>query len=441
MRKHFEAIKPAMVVLKTLLDARYEAVVAGGAVRDVLLGRPVSDLDIATNASPDEVMHLFKEKHPEFVGRQFPLVLVRGVEVATFRGNTLDEDLAARDLTINAMAWDFRTDRIIDPWGGQKDMASKRLAFTRDAEARIKADPLRLLRMARFAAELSWEVDAESLSAMKRLAHLLDEVPKERVHHEILKGMAGKRASDFFEVTRASGLLEILFPEMLKSVGHDGGPHHDETVWEHMMMATDAISPKFPLLRLSMALHDIAKPACAEITEAKGLRFIGHEKVGETMVDADLERLGFSNRERAYASKIVRHHMRRIDHETTPKAVRKILRDLAASDLPWRDWMRGVLADGKANRRKKGGYTLDEIRLMVSAVYAETRGNKKGGYTISHLAVKGGDVMQTLNMPSGPQVGHILKYLLERVIENPEMNTREALLEEARRVMETNELL
>ncbi|MCG8473843.1 MAG: CCA tRNA nucleotidyltransferase [Desulfobacterales bacterium] len=433
MNRVFEACGPAMKVWKRLVSSGHRSFIAGGAVRDSLLGREVHDLDIVTEARPEEVMALFSWVGPERVGRQFPLVLVRGVEVATLRGETLEEDLLARDLTINAMAWDPEKEELIDPWGGRRDIDSNVLRFTEDGVSRITEDPLRMLRMARFSADLDWPVASESIAAMKAQKEQMEKVAFERIHHEIMKAMAGKRASRFFDVTLESGILSSLFPAMIESVGHDGGHHHDETVWEHMMMAADAISPRFPLLRLAMALHDMAKPGCAQWSE-KGLRFIGHEKVGEPMVARDLKHLGFSNRERAYVAKIVRHHMRRIAEETTPKAVRRILRDLAASELPWRDWMRGVIADAKANRKKRGGYSLSEIRQMVRAVYDEIHPLNEGAYTLSHLDVKGDDLMEYLKISRGPEVGRILKALLEKVIEDPSLNRRERLLREAKKM-------
>jgi len=426
----FAAHGAALSVLARLRVEGFEAVVAGGAVRDCLLGRPVRELDIATNAEAHEIVALFAGARVEEVGRSFPLVLVNGVEVATFRGETLEEDLRRRDLTFNAMAWCPETRIVIDPWGGMADLTARIVRFTGDPVSRIQEDPLRLLRAARFVAKLSGTMEEGSLAAMATMADIVNEVAPERVHHEIIKAMAGETPSLFFETLRKGGLLIHLFPEMVKSVGHDGGFHHDETVWEHMMMATDAISPKFPLLRLAMALHDVAKPMCVDMGK-NGIRFLDHEKKGEPLVDEYLERLGFSNHQRAFVSKIVRHHMRRIDADTTPKAVRRILRDLHNSDLPWRDWMRVVLADGRANKKKKGGYTLAEIRLMVRAVYAEISAQHKGAFSLSHLAVSGSDIITHAGISQGPQVGLILKALLDMVIETPELNEKETLLKEA----------
>lgn len=430
----FAAHGAALKVLSRLRDGGFEAVVAGGAVRDGLLGRPVRELDIATAASPREIMALFKGHRAELVGRSFPLVLVDGVEVATFRGASLAEDLRRRDLTINAMAWCPETLALIDPWGGADDLASRVVRFTDDPLARIDEDPLRLLRAARFVAEFSGTLEAKSLEAMAARAGAVATVAPERMHHEVLKAMAGETPSLFFETLRKGGLLVHLFPEMVKSVGHDGGPHHDETVWEHLLLAADAISPKYPLLRLAMALHDMGKPCCAEAGE-KGLRFIDHEKAGVPLVDANLERLGFSNHQRDYVAKIVRHHMRRIDADSTPRAVRRILRDLDGSRLPWQDWMRCVIADGRANRKKKGGYPLSRIRHMVRAVHAEISPARGGAFTLSHLAITGRDLITRAGVPQGPRVGLILNALLDRVIDTPALNEPEALLAEAVRLM------
>ena len=430
--KAFAGHKTALRVLARLRAKGFEAVVAGGAVRDCLLGRRVKELDIATSATSIEIIALFQGSRVEAVGRSFPLVLVNGVEVATFRGADLHEDLRRRDLTVNAMAWCPESHRVIDPWGGAGDVASRTVRFTGDACARISEDPLRLLRAARFVAEFSGALDGESLVAMESMAGLVRNVAPERVHHEVLKAMSGEAPSLFFETLRKGGLLTYLIPEMLKSVGQEGGFHHDETVWEHMMLSTDAVSPKFPLLRLAMALHDVGKPFCVGVGK-NGVRFHGHEEMGEPMAVEILDRLGFSNRQSAFVSKIVRHHMRRIDATTTPKAVRRILRDLSDSRLSWRDWMRGVIADGRGNL-KKGGLSFSEIRLMVRAIFAETSPRQQGAYTLSRLVVSGHDLMALSGIPQGPEVGRILKVLLEKVIETPELNERGALIEAANKL-------
>lgn len=431
----FGAHGTALHVLKRLCEKGVEAVVAGGAVRDCLQGRVARELDIATEASAPEIEALFKGHRVQRVGRSFPLVLVDGVEVATFRGEGLVADLLRRDLTINAMAWSPVSHRIIDPVGGAVDLKARVVRFTGDADARIDEDPLRLLRAARFVAELSGTMAEASLDAMTRRADEIGGVDPHRLHHEILKAMAAKTPSLFFETLRAGEGLFYLFPEMLKSVGHDGGPHHDETVWAHMMMATNAISHKFPLLRLAMALHDVAKPRCADMGKS-GIRFIGHEKEGALLVARSLEGLGFSHRQCTFVSNSVRHHMRRIDADTTPKAVRRILKALDESGLSWRDWMRCVIADGKANKKRRGGYTLSEIRLMVRAVYTEMSPQNPGAFSLAQLAITGSDLIDRGGIPQGPQVGRILRTLLEMVMDTPELNERELLLKEAAKLAE-----
>lgn len=430
--KAFAEHKTALRVLARLRAEGFEAVVAGGAVRDCLLGRRVKELDIATSATAPEIVALFQGWRVESVGRSFPLVLVNGVEVATFRGADLEEDLHRRDLTVNAMAWCPESHRVIDPWGGAGDVASRTVRFTGDACARITEDPLRLLRAARFVAEFAGALSDDSLVAMRVMAKSLRNVAPERVHHEVLKAMVGDAPSLFFETLREGELLAYLIPEMLKSVGQDGGFHHDETVWEHMMLATDAVSPKFPLLRLAMALHDVGKSFCVGVGK-NGIQFHGHEKKGERMALEIMERLGFSNRQGDFVSKVVCLHMRRIDADTTPKAVRRILRDLNDSQLPWRVWMRGVIADGRANR-KKGGPSFAEIRRMVRAVYVEISPHHQGAFSLSRLAVSGHDLMALSGVPKGPEVGRILKALLDKVIETPELNEQGALLKEAEKL-------
>lgn len=419
----------AEFIIGTLHRHGYRALVVGGSIRDILIRRVPSDMDIVTDAPEHEICRMFEKERIKKVGRQFSLFLVNGVEVASCRGGCESggfpvNDLEMRDFTINSMAFDPASGEWIDPFSGREDLHRKIVRFVKDPEKRILEDPLRIVRACRFAATLGGSIEPASFDAICRHAYLLKEqVAGERIQEEILKAMHAARPSVFFEYLHRVGGLGSVLPCLDRCRELDGGPHHAESVFEHCMLTGDAVSRKFPLLRLAAFLHDTGKYDAAAPGE-KGLTFVGHEKkVGP--VHADLKRLAFSNRRIEYILSIIRVHMRPLTEDTGEKAARRILVFLEAHNVPYRDFMRIRIADKRANLAKKP-YTLHDIRVRFEKL-KKANDAAEEGFGLKSLAVGGEEVMRILNIPQGPRVGEALTFLLEKVVDDPSLNTKARL--------------
>jgi len=416
----------ALEIIHILGKKGYKAYIVGGAVRDYLLNRPPGDADILTDAPAPVIKALFAQTRQ--VGKTFPICLVNGVEVASCRagkhsGSFPAGDLGLRDFTINSMAWDLASKTLIDPFDGKKDLIKKIIRFTGDPGKRILEDPLRMVRACRFAGQFEGTLSDETLAAILMHAPLISEkVPGERIQMELIKAMAMATPSQFFLNLRATGLLVRILPCLDRCSALDGGPHHGETVFEHSLMVGDALPANRPLFRLAGFVHDAGKFDAARIEDGQ-LTFAGHE----THVDAirtDLEALRFSTRDQAYVLALVRAHMRPLTEETTPKAVRRLLAMLDSHGLPFRDFLRMRIADKKGNLAKQP-YTLSDIRIRLGKILEEVSG--RTAFNVNDLAISGRDIMELLQMAPGPQVGRIKECLLERVLEDPSLNTRQRL--------------
>ena len=254
----------------------------------MVLQKSPEDFDILTNASMEEISSLFSDQKVKKVGKTFPICIVNGIEVSSPRAdkdlaNFLKSDLGKRDFTINAMAYDPVTKKIIDPFNGKQDLKNSIIKFTKNPEKRIKEDPVRMVRACRFTAMINGYISQSSLKAIHACKDLMESaVAKERIGHEIIKAMALERPSLFFKALKQTELLSKIFPSLDRCYDLDGGPHHGETVFEHSMLVGDAISSNLTLLRLAGFLHDVGKFDAAKIKNDK-LTFPGHEKHTETI--------------------------------------------------------------------------------------------------------------------------------------------------------------
>ena len=428
----------ALSIIRTLNRHGADAWIVGGAARDMLLGQSPKDYDIVTNLPLVDIRRIFKKRKVRIVGTHFQVCLVDDIEVATYRPglskksaapSTLKEDLGRRDLTINALAYNPLTNETVDFWGGVKDLENRTIRFTGDPEKRILEDPLRMIRACRFKSGLPGVFHEETMTAI-RTHHLLvkTRVAVERIRLEVMKAMAGQRPSLFFESLLDTDLLPHIFPSMIPCIGCDGGPFHGETVWEHALLTGDAVSPKFPLLRLAAYLHDVGKPHSASM-EKGWLTFIGHETKGADMIGHELARLKFSNEEIAHVVNLVRQHMRTIDGSSSPKSVRRFAKALMDGEVRVDDWLRLKMADRRANLKKEP-YSMARIKGMIGNIRgALDTESHSGALHIKDLAVNGADVMAILGIPPGKQVGAVLEGLLDKVLDDPALNTRRQLME------------
>lgn len=403
---------------------------------------------MATSARPEEVMRLFHRVVPTGIQHGTVTVLLSGeqYEVTTLRGEStysdgrrpdsvhfvddIQDDLARRDFTINAMAYDLSEERLIDPFGGVEDLKQRVLRAVGTASERFAEDGLRVLRAARFVATLEVDLAPETEQAIEPSLFSYKKVSPERVRDEWLKTMHAREPSRAFEVMRRHGLLAVSAPELLESVGCAQNRYHRYDVWEHGMRCLDHCPPD-PILRTAGLLHDVGKPRTRALNDKTGdYTFYEHERVGAELAEPLLERLRFSNDERAKVVALVRHHLVCYDESWSDAAVRRWLRRVTPALAP--DLYLLVEADVRA----KGFDPAEELARVETLKGHVARVLEAGAaLSVKDLQIDGHDLMRALGLSPGPVLGEILRTLLDAVVEDPSRNTPEALLARARTLL------
>ena len=428
---HLKEKKSLWFIIDTLKKNGFQAYIAGGAVRDILLHKKPDDIDILTNASILELTSIFQGPKFKTMGKTFPICMVNGIEISSGRAtfdlkNFPESDLAQRDFTINSMAFDPISKRIIDPFNGKKDLEDAVIRFTKDPEKRIAEDPARMIRACRFAALINGSFSLSSLELILACKDKLEpSVAKERILGEIIKAMGLKRPSLFFKALRKTGLLSKIFPSLDRCHDLEGGPYHGETVFEHCMIVGDALPKNLPVLRLAGFLHDVGKFDAAKKSAGK-LTFVGHENETEAL-SHDLAKLRFSVKDISYILSLIKLHMRPLTEKTTPKAARKLLWALDKSGRDYRDFMHMRIADKKGNL-SKSPYTISQIRFRLEKLFAQM--TDQPAFQMKHLKITGKDIIQILGIAPGPDVGRIKQKLFKMVLDDPAKNNYNDLEEQ-----------
>jgi len=432
---------PVLALSRRIREGGYRAWVVGGSLRDTLLGRAPEDWDLATSALPQDLMRLFKRVVPTGIEHGTVTVLWgdKPYEITTLRGEgaysdsrrpdqvyfvkDIEEDLARRDFTVNAVAYDALEDRLIDPFGGVADLEAQRLRTVGRAEERFGEDGLRVLRAARFVATLGFALDDATRAAIPTALAAFERVSKERVRDEWLKIMKARIPSRAFDVMRDSGILRITCPELMEQVGCEQNKWHAYDVWGHSMACLDASEPQ-PLQRMAALLHDLGKPRTRAFSDkTQDYTFYHHETVGADMAEEWLRTYRFSNEERKQIVHLVRHHLICYSSEWTDAAVRRFVRRVGMEHVE------RLLALGRADALGKGRPVETDL-AQLAELHARIQDSVARGaaFGTKDLAVSGHDVMQRLGIRPGPMIGKVLERLLERVLEEPALNERDTLL-------------
>lgn len=429
-------------LIQRICECGWDAYLVGGAVRDIFANLDPHDFDIVTDATPDELAHIFRDKKVDLVGASFLVTLVDGVEISTYRSDknvapgrhncvttacqTLDQDLERRDFTFNAMAVCPYTGDVVDKFNGRKDLENKIIRFVGNPVQRIFEDYLRMIRAARFACLIEGQLEQNTFKAIQENVDLIHEVAPERIRLELMKVMKYRKPSIFFDILHKTGLLKELFNELDNLYHHPGGKYHNETLCTHFKLVGDNMSPKDPLLRLIGYFHDIGKPKAW--MESGNENFVNHEKIGADMIAEMFTWYRFSHDEIHRAEYSVLFHMRSLAGDIKKKGVRRMLKKFSDRKYDWKDWMKLKIADRKGNLGNPD-YTKEEIKRMVLKIHEARKINPSRGFTIKDLAVNGHDVIKYMNLPQGEHIGKALGVLLDLVVEIPEFNTRELLIE------------
>lgn len=434
-------------ILARLKGAGFAAFLVGGCVRDTLLGIPCDDFDIATSARPKDIKKLFPKCRA--VGQAFAVMLVDGLEVATFRNDgtysdyrhpdsityadSIEEDLSRRDFTVNAMAYDG--ENIVDPFDGKSDLENRIIRFVGSARKRMREDPLRALRACRFAAKIDGTITPSSAKAIKDLSHLVDFVSKERRQQELSKMLMGPRPEKALALVGRLGLLPYLILDLVPSMGCQQPPHHKEDCWEHALLTLKNAKKKDLSFRLACLVHDIAKPLAKAEKEGGACTFYKHEVLGEKMVGKALKDLKYSNEIIETVAEYTRYHMRPLlfDSHMKDPALQRLIGGLRY--ISFRDLIRFMLCDLRGNAyhtNEPFSYTLKITRPIMERYYRIMR--EKRILKLSDLPVTGEDIMRELKIQPGPKVGEILNKLYAFALNKPRSATREKLLLEAKKI-------
>jgi tRNA nucleotidyltransferase (CCA-adding enzyme) len=460
---------PAAVreIAGTLRKGGHEAHLVGGCVRDLLRGVEPADWDLATDARPEQLLALFPGALYE---NRFGTVAIavgdETYEVTTYRhdgpssdhrrpdvvvfGQRLDDDLARRDFTVNAMALAIGEEAgpdlgagpaaggarpldragladpstIRDPFGGRADLAAGILRAVGDPAARFREDSLRMLRAVRFAATLGFAVEPRTLTAIQTNAPLARSLSGERVLVELLTMLAAPVPSVGLRLAQQTGLLAAIAPELARQRGVPQDKVPGEDLWDHTCRTVDAaprpLPDEPPLVRLAALLHDIGKPA----TFADG-HFVGHETVGAALAEAWLAELRAPRFLTADTVNLVRHHMFSYDASWTDAAVRRFIRRCGASAID-------DLLDLRAADNVGSGLAPDVDGLESLRARCREQLDARVALDLAGLAVNGDDLMKALELPAGPALGRLLDRLLEMVLTDPMLNDRSRLLTVAR---------
>lgn len=431
-------------IVERLQNLGYEAYFIGGYVRDSILNKKTKDIDIVTNATPEKIVAFFVDCKIKEVGKSFGVVLVDNIEVTTYRkdkyfglsdknveiefSNSLREDMERRDLTINSIAINPITGEIIDYCNGINDLKEKIIRFVGNPEDRIFEDPNRIIRACRFKALINGNFDASSYKALKNCAHFVKHISSERIRKEILKTMSTvPKASNFFVACFKIGILKYIFQSLEDCIGIAQNKFHSEDVFTHSIFAGDSISCKYPLLKLATYLHDIGKPQVKEFnSEKQDYTFLRHEDIGAGIIKKELTDLAFSNNEVDFITSLIENHMS--FQLSTPKATRKTLRRINGK-ITICEMLRFKIADRKAKflNGVNSPLEISQIKDMIGKI--EDVLIKKEPFNLKDLAIDGFDIMNTLKIKPGPIVGALLEKLFEKVLEDPELNTKEKLLD------------
>lgn len=433
------------LIAQKLREKGHRSWIVGGCVRDSILGKSVADWDLCTDARPDALMKIFPRAVPTGLQHGTVTVVMSGhhYEVTTLRGETtysdgrrpdavnfvddITADLARRDFTINAMAADPQTGTLVDPFEGEKDLARKTIRAVGKAVERFSEDGLRVLRAARFCATLEFDLDPDTFAAIAPTLDTFKKVSAERVRDEWVKTMKAKRPSRAFEVMRETGIMAVTCPELMEGVGMEQNKWHSFDVWRHGMACMDACAGD-PILRIAALLHDVGKPRTRAFSDkTHDYTFYDHDRIGAEMADPICERLRFSNDERSRIVHLVRHHLFHYDN-WSDAAVRRWIRRVGKDRID--DLMRLSEADlrGKAPEIDPAILgPLEALKVHVERILAAGTALSTGD-----LAVDGNVLIKELGIKPGRIIGEILTHLLEEVIADPSVNTKDTLLAKAR---------
>lgn len=442
---NFKLPNEVTAIINKFKNANYQIFIVGGAVRDLLMGRGVKDWDFTTDAKPEEVLKLFPKAH---YNNKFGTVGVGNFEITTMRKEReyadfrhpdkvfwtykIEEDLARRDFTVNSIALSDSMN-IIDPFHGQQDLKDKLIRAVGDPNARFKEDALRLIRAIRISTELGFDIEKNTLEAIKKNAQLIKKVSSERVRDELFKileinlGQGADMAYSGIVKLKETGILQIILPELEKCFGLvQEGPKRARVydIGEHCLLTLKHTPSSDPITLLAALLHDIGKPKTVAKDKEGNVTFHHHDVVGGRIVLQIAKRFNLSKAQTDKLFKLVRWHMFNLNENQTDSAVRRFIKNVGRENID--DLFALRIGD------RLGGGTKTATSWRMEAYKQRIKQVLHKPFSITDLKVGGRDVMEALGIKPGPKVGKVLQKLFEEVLEDPSKNTREYLLDRIR---------
>ena len=438
----------ANLILEKLEANGYEAYIVGGCVRDSLLQIKPQDWDICTDALPQEVMSVFKNFKLVPTGLKHGTVGIildgKIYETTTYRidgkylnnrkpeevifTSSLKEDLSRRDFTINSLAYNEK-DGLVDYFQGYEHLKKRSIKAVGNPKERFEEDALRMLRAIRFACQLNFKIEEDTLKAIEQKAPLLKNISKERIRDEFSKILLTDYPSRGIKLLLKAKLLEFIAPELIACIGfNQHNPCHDKDVFNHTLAVLDN-TPKKLVIRLAALLHDIGKPHTFSMDEKNIGHFYGHHLKSEVLARGFLERLRFDNKTIERVSILVREHMSKFN-EVSDKGVKRLINRVGVENVF--DLFTLQIADIKGCKPRHDFNKILKVKSRVEKIL-----NNQEPLMIKDLKVTGYDLMD-IGISPGAKMGEILEKLLQVVLEKPELNDREKLLKIANKIKEAD---
>ena len=435
--------------------AGFKAYLVGGAVRDIFLHKKPHDFDVATNAAPQDVMKLFKIVIPTGFEHGTVTVHFKGleIEVTTFRTEsgysdgrhpdsvnyaaTIEEDLARRDFTINAIAADLKNGKIVDPFAGRRDIKKKIIRTVGKAHERFMEDGLRSVRCIRFACKLGFSIEKCTFSELSEqdVQKKISSISIERFRDEFEKILTCEKPSIGLKLLEKTGIMKMFIPELLQGRGcvqSDERGFHDFDVLDHLYYACDGAPAEKLNVRLAALFHDIGKPATKKIIDGN-ITFYNHEKIGAKLTQEILMRLKFPNAVIDDVCHLINEHMFNYTPDWTVPAVRRFIIRVGQENLDNLFDLRIADMYGMHNHKIDYKYSAAIALLFELKDRITVELEKRNALSLKDLAVNGKDLIEA-GIPAGKKLGVILNHLLDCVIEDPEMNTKEKLMEVVKKI-------
>lgn len=439
----------------------FKAYLVGGAVRDMFMNKEASDWDIATDATPEQVISAFKKVIPTGIAHGTVTVHFMGeeIEVTTFRieqgysdgrhpdkvsyASDIEEDLSRRDFTMNAIAVSLKDGSIVDPFNGKADIKNKVIRSVGNPLERFNEDGLRPIRAIRFASQLGFEIETNTLQAIsnEKVLQKTSTISIERFRDELVKLLKSPKPSVGLKLLESTNIMKLFLPELLEGrncIQNDVRGYHVFDVLDHNFYSCDGAPVHKVNVRLAALLHDIGKPASkvVRVTDAGEIyNFFSHEKYSETIARKLLTKLRFSNNEINNVCHLIENHMFHYEESWSDAAIRRFIVRVKPENIE--DLIDLRLADmyGKYNmpiqiKESNACDLLIQLQDRIKKIQEEN-----SAFTLKSLAVSGKDLME-IGIPSGRLIGKILDSLLETVLDDPKQNSKDVLLNIAKNLYE-----